>query len=168
VLARSHTWLLQAENLLLFGPSGVGKTHLAIAITMAMIELDQPCRFFPATALVQLLQKAKASYELPAMIQKLDRYALLVIDDISYVRRSELETSVLFELICHRYERRSLLVTSNQPFREWDTIFPSGSMTVAAVDRLVHHCHIVGIKGESYRQKQAAARVSNESSDPPT
>ena len=168
VLSRSHTWLLQAENLLLFGPSGVGKTHLAIAITMAMIEQDQPCRFFPATALVQLLQKAKASYELPAVIQKLDRYSLLVIDDISYVRRSELETSVLFELICHRYERRSLLVTSNQPFREWDTIFQSGSMTVAAVDRLVHHCHIVGIKGESYRQKQAAARVSSDATEPPT
>ncbi|QNI69418.1 istB-like ATP binding family protein [Cyanobium sp. NS01] len=66
MLSRSHTWLVQAENLLLFGPSGVGKTHLAIAITMAMIAQDQPCRFFPATALVQLLQKAKASLELPA------------------------------------------------------------------------------------------------------
>jgi DNA replication protein DnaC len=118
VLARSHTWLVKAENLLLFGPTGVGKTHLAIAITMAMIEQVQACRFFPATALVQLLQKAKASFELPARIQKLDLYALLVIDDISYVRRSELETSVLFELIGHRYERRSLLVTSNQLFRE--------------------------------------------------
>ena len=161
-------WLLQAENLLLFGPSGVGKTHLAIAITMAMVAQDQVCRFSPATALVQLLQKAKAAYDLPAMLQKLDRYALLVIDDISYVRRSELETSVLFELICHRYERKSLLVTSNQPFREWDDIFPSGSMTVAGVDRLVHHCHIIGIKGECYRQKAAAARVSSDQSDPPT
>jgi DNA replication protein DnaC len=92
---------------------------------MAMIEQDQACRFFPATALVQLLQKAKASYELAAVIQKLDRYSLLVIDDISYVRRNELETSVLFELICHRYGRKSLLVTSNQAFREWDEIFPS-------------------------------------------
>ena len=75
---------------------------------------------------------------------------------------------MLFELICHRYERKSLLVTSNQPFREWDEIFPSGSMTVAAVDRLVHHCHIVGIKGESYRQKAAAARASSDQRDPPT
>ena len=167
-LSRQTTWLLQAENLLLFGPSGVGKTHLAIAITMAMVQQDQACRFYPATTLVQLLQKAKASYELPAVLQRLDRYALLVIDDISYVRRSELETSVLFELICYRYERKSLLVTSNQPFRDWDEIFPTGSMTVAAVDRLVHHCHIVGIKGESYRQKAAAARLLADSEDPST
>ncbi len=103
---------------------------------MAMVAQDHACRFFPATTLVQLLQKAKAVYDLPAMLQKLDRYALLV--------------------------------TSNQPFREWDDIFPSGSMTVAAVDRLVHHCHIIGIKGESYRQKPAAARVSSDQSNPPT
>ncbi len=77
----------------------MGKTHLAIAITMAMIEQDQACRFFPATSLLHLLQMAKASYELPALIQRLDRYALLVIDVVSYVRRSELETSMLFELI---------------------------------------------------------------------
>jgi DNA replication protein DnaC len=93
-----------------------GKTHLAIAITMAMAMAmaaqDQACRFFPATTLVQLLQK-------------LDRNALLVIDVISYVRRSELETSVLFELICHRYERKSLLVTSNQPLREGTTSSPA-------------------------------------------
>jgi DNA replication protein DnaC len=79
-------WLMQTENLLLFGPSSVGKTHLSIAITMAA--QDQPCRFLPATTLVQLLQK-------------LDRYALLVIDDISCVRRSELESALLFVLICH-------------------------------------------------------------------
>ncbi len=120
---------------------------------MAMAAQDQACRFFPATTL---------------LLQKLDRYALLVIDDISYMRRSELETSVLFELICHRYERKSLLFTSNQPFREWDDISPSGSMSVAAVDRLVHHCHIIGFKGESYRQKAAAARVSRNPGDPPT
>lgn len=127
---------------------------------MALIAMAQPCRFFAATALVQLLQKGKAVYELPAMLQKLDRFGLLVIDDISYVRRSELESSVLFELICHRYERRSLLITSNQPFRDWDDIFPSSSMTVAAVDRLVHHCRIVEIGGESYRQRQAKARLA--------
>jgi DNA replication protein DnaC len=102
------------------------------------------------------------------MLQRLDRYALLLIDDISYVRRSWLETSVLFELICYRYERKSLLVTSNQPFRDWADIFPTGLMTVAAVDRLVHHCHIIGIKGENYRQKADAAGLLSDTKGPPT
>ncbi len=167
MLSRSHISLLQTENLLLFGPSGVGKTFLAMAVTMAMVEQDQPCSVFPATALMQFLQKAKAECELPALIKKQDRYSLLVIDDMTYVRRSELETSVLFELICHRYGRKSLLVTSNQPFREWDEMFPSGPMTVGAGERLVHHCHIVGIKGESYWQKTAAAGVSGDGANPP-
>ena len=148
-----------AEHLLLFGPGVVGKTNRAIAIMMVMIEQDQACRLFQATSLVQLLQKAKASFELPVLIQKLDRYGLRVIVDISYsyVPCGELETWVLFKLIRHRYERRSLLVTSNQPFREWHKILPSGSMTVTVVDPLVHHCHIVGIvgiEGERSRQKQ--------------
>jgi DNA replication protein DnaC len=84
------------------------------------------------------------------------------------VRRSDLETSLLLEMICHSYERKSLLATSNHPCREWDDIFPSGSMTVAAVDPLVPHAHIIGIQGESYRYKAAAARVSSDQSDPPT
>jgi DNA replication protein DnaC len=77
-------------------------------------------------------------------------------------------TSVLFKLICHRYEHKSLQMCSNEPFREWDEIFPSGSMTVAAVDLLMQHCHIVGIKGESYSQKAGAAGVSSDKNDPPT
>jgi DNA replication protein DnaC len=119
----------------------VGKTHLAIAITMAMVALQKVCPLFPATTLVKVLQK-------------LDRYSLMVIDDMSCVRRSEMESSVMVELICHRYERKSLLVTSNQPFREWDDNFPSGSISVAAVDRLVHHCHIIDIKGRATGRRQ--------------
>lgn len=157
-LGRNPEWLQRGENLLLFGPSGVGKTHVAIGIVIALIGLDQPCRFYPATALVQELQKAREAYELPAALQKLDRYPLLLIDDIGYVRRSEQESAVLFELICHRYERRSLIVTSNQPFTAWEEIYPSSSMTVAAVDRLVHHCRIVEITGDSHRRAQAASR----------
>ena len=159
MLSRQSDWLQRGVNLLLFGPSGVGKTHIAIGIALALIALDQPCRFYAATALVQELQKARSEYGLPSALERLDRYPLLLIDDVGYVRRDEQESSVLFELICHRYERRSLLITSNQPFTAWEEIFPSSSMTVAAVDRLVHHCRIVEISGESHRRQEAAQRT---------
>jgi DNA replication protein DnaC len=153
-LAHDNGWLDRAENLLLFGPSGVGKTHLAAGICRSLIALDRSARFFSATTLVQELQRAKAEFALAKALNKLDRYALLVIDDIGYVRKDEAETSVLFELVMHRYERRSLLVTSNQPFSEWENVFSTSAMTVAAVDRLVDHSTIVQISGESYRRKR--------------
>ena len=80
--------------------------------------------------------------QLPQVLSKLDRYDLLIVDDLGYVKKSEVETSVLFELIAHRYERKSLLITANQPFSQWDAIFSDSMMTVAAVDRLVHHALI--------------------------
>ena len=153
-LAHDTGWIDRAENLLLFGPSGVGKTHLASGICRSLVALDRSARFFTGTALVQQLQQAKADYALAKALNKLDRYALLVIDDIGYVRKDEAETSVLFELVMHRYERRSLLVTSNQPFSEWEHVFSTSAMTVAAVDRLVDHSTIIQINGESYRRKR--------------
>jgi DNA replication protein DnaC len=162
-LAHDTGWLDRAENLLLFGPSGVGKTHLAAGICRSLIALDRTARFFSATTLVQELQRAKADYALAKALNRLDRYALLVIDDnrfaeakgYGYVRKDEAETSVLFELVMHRYERKSLLVTSNQPFSEWENVFSTSAMTVAAVDRLVDHSTIIQINGESYRRKRA-------------
>ncbi len=159
-LAHDSGWLDRAENLLLFGPSGVGKTHLAAGICRSLIGLDRSARFFTATTLVQELQRAKAEFGLARALNKLDRYALLVIDDIGYVRKDEAETSVLFELVMHRYERRSLLVTSNQPFSEWENVFSTSAMTVAAVDRLVDHSTIIQINGESYRRKRARRSAS--------
>lgn len=157
-LSQDSGWLERAENCLIFGPSGVGKTHLACGVARGTLELGKRVKFFSATALVQQLQFAKQQLQLPAARQKLDRFDLLIIDDLGYVKKSEAETSVLFELIAHRYERKSLMITANQPFSQWETIFSDSMMTVAAVDRLVHHALIVEIQTQSYRKQSAANR----------
>jgi DNA replication protein DnaC len=152
-LAGAIGWLHAAENLLLFGPSGVGKSHLAAAIGHALIDQGMRVRYTAASALVQELQSAKQALRLADALAKLDKYRLLIIDDIGYVKRTESETSVLFELIAHRYESASVLITSNQPFSAWDHIFPDDMMAVAAIDRLIHHAHVVELNGESYRKR---------------
>jgi len=151
-LAQSSEWVKKSENLLLFGPSGVGKTHLAAAIGYGLVQQGERALFSAATHLVQQLQAAKQELQLPQALAKLDKYALLIVDDIGYVRPNARESSVLFELIAHRYESNSLLITSNQPFSAWDSLFGDSAMAVAAIDRLVHHAHIVDIQGESYRK----------------
>lgn len=148
-------WLRQGHNLLLFGASGLGKTHLAAALGYALIEQSIRVKFTTGTNLVQQLQKARGELTLAAELRKLDKYELLIIDDLGYVKRSDCESQVLFELIAHRYERSSLLITTNQAFSEWDSIFGDNMMTVAAIDRLVHHSTIYQLEGESYRKKQA-------------
>ena len=152
-LAETDTWIKQANNLIIFGPSGVGKTHIAAAIAYRQIELGTKAKFFQTSHLVQLLQQAKAQFRLKELLMKLDRVPLIIIDDIGYIKKDEHETSVLFELICHRYETGSLIITANQPFSKWDAIFPDSMMAVAAIDRLVHHASIISISGESYRVK---------------
>jgi len=151
-------WLARAENVLFFGPSGVGKTHLSTAVGQAMVAFGKRVKFLPATTLVQQLQQAKLQLQLPTLLSKLDRYDLLIIDDLGYVKKTEVETSVLFELIAHRYERKSLLITANQPFSQWDSIFSDSMMTVAAIDRLVHHATIIELQAESFRKQAALAR----------
>ena len=95
---------------------------------------------------------------LPEALARLDKYAVLILDDIGYVKPGEMESQVLFELIGHRYETGSLVITSNQPFSDWDQIFGDSIMTVAAIDRLVHHATLLECKGESYRKKAATKR----------
>jgi DNA replication protein DnaC len=153
-LKDSHQWTLRADNVLLIGPSGVGKSHIAAALGHHLIEHGVRVKWLSASELVQQLQKAKQELDLMAWMTRLDKYPVLIIDDIGYVKKSDGETQVLFEFIAHRYESGSLIVTSNQPFSQWDQIFPDALMTVAAVDRIIHHAHIIEIEGESYRKKQ--------------
>ena len=114
--------------------------------------------FTRTTDLVQRLQVARRELALESAIAKLDRYDLLILDDIAYVTKDQAETSVLFELIAARYERRSMLITANQPFGEWGKIFPDQAMTLAAIDRLVHHATILEMNVESYRRREALDR----------
>lgn len=157
-LASSDSWLEQGANVLFFGRHGAGKSHLAAGLGRALIENGRRVLFVRTRELVQQLQVTNRELRLEAAIAKLDKYHLLVLDDIAYVAKDQAETSVLFELIAVRYERRSLLITANQPFGEWGKIFTDKTMTLAAIDRLVHHATILEMNVESYRRKVALKR----------
>ena len=148
-------WLEAGANLILFGPPGGGKTHLAAAIGLGLIENGWRVLFTRTTDLVQKLQVARRELALEAAIMRLDKYHLIILDDLAYVTKDQPETSVLFELISARYERRSIAITANQPFGDWNRIFPDPAMTLAAVDRLVHHSTILELNVESYRRREA-------------
>ena len=157
-LAAGDAWLDKGANLILFGPPGTGKSHLAAALSFALVENGWRVLFARTTDLVQRLQIARRELTLEAAIARLDKYHLLILNDLAYVTKDQAETSVLFELIGARYERRSLLVTANQPFGEWGKIFPDQAMTLAVIDRLVHHASIFEMNVESYRRRTALER----------
>ena len=154
-LCAGDSWLENGSNLILFGPPGGGKSHLASAIGLSLVENGWRVHFARTSDLVQKLQVARRELALEAAIRALDRFDLLILDDLAYVTKDQAETSVLFELIGARYERRSMLVTANQPFGEWGRIFQDPAMTLAAVDRLVHHSTIFEMNVESYRRRTA-------------
>jgi DNA replication protein DnaC len=128
-LAAGDSWLDQGANLMFFGPPGGGKSHLGAALGLALVENGWRVLYTRTTDLVQKLQTARQVLQLEAAIAKLDKYHLLILDDLAYVTKDQAETSVLFELISARYERRSMLITANQPFGEWGRIFPEQSVS---------------------------------------
>ena len=157
-LCAGDSWLRNGANLILIGPPGGGKSHLSSAIGLGLLEKGCKVLFARTLDLVQRLQVARRELALEAAINRLDRFDLVILDDFAYVTKDQAETSVLFELISARYERRSLLVTANQPFGEWNKVFPDPAMTLAAVDRLVHHSTIFELNVESYRRRTALQR----------
>jgi len=167
-LCAGDGWLEHGANLILFGPPGGGKSHLASAIGLALIEKGWRVWFARTADLVQKLQVARRELALEAALASLERFDLLILDDITYVTKDQAETSVLFELISARYERRSMLITANQPFGEWGKIFPDPAMTLAAVDRLVHHATIFEMNVESYRRRAALERKQRGAGRPAT
>ena len=144
-------FLDRKENVLAFGNPGSGKTHLLCAIGQEMIYQDRRVLFRHCDLLVQELLFAKDQLTLAPLLKKLSRYEALIIDDIGYVQQSREEMEVLFTLLAHRYERGSVMLTSNLPFSEWEKIFKDPMTTAAAIDRLVHHSVIIELNLPSYR-----------------
>ena len=151
-------WIETGANLIAIGNSGAGKTHVLCAIGHALVEAGRRVLYTSTTDIVQKLQAARRDLALEAALAKLDKFDLIILDDITYAQKDQAESSVLFELIARRYETRSLAIAANQPFSAWDKIFPDQAVTVAAIDRLVHHATILEMNGDSYRRRAAAGR----------
>jgi len=148
-------WLEQRFNCCLIGNSGTGKTHLATALGLAACRQGRRVRFFTAALLVQRLEEAQKHYQLERFLAQLDKTDLLICDELGYLSFSRAGAELLFQVFADRYERRSLLITSNLPFVEWAQIFQGERMTAALLDRLTHRCHIFEMNGESYRFRES-------------
>ena len=147
----------RGDNVLIFGLPGRGKTHLACAIGHELVQRGRRVLFASTNLLVQRLLAAKRDLELERALKRLDRYDLLILDDLGYVQQDRAEMEVLFTLLAERYERRSVVITSNLVFSQWDQIFKDPMTTAAAIDRVVHHSVILEMTGPSVRTEQAKA-----------
>jgi DNA replication protein DnaC len=153
-LARCE-WISHKFNCCLVGGQGTGKTHIAIALGLAACRGGFRVAFYTAAELVDHLEKAQKQYALDRFLGQLERTPLLICDELGYVSFSRGGVELLFRVIADRYERGSMLITSNLPFSEWNQVFQGERMTGALIDRLCHHCHIFDMNGESYRFRQS-------------
>ena len=156
-LARSE-FVDRRENIIALGPSGVGKTHVAIAIGLAACQHGIKTRFATAAALVHELIEARDDKRLLRLQKQLASHELLIIDELGFVPLSRTGAELLFELISQRYERGATIITSNLPFDEWNTTFGEERLTGALLDRLTHHVHILEMNGQSYRLAQSRSK----------
>jgi DNA replication protein DnaC len=157
-LARGE-WIREHYNCCLIGNSGTGKTHLAIALGQAACRHGRHVRFHTAASLVNQLEEAQKQYRLEKLLSALERVDLLIVDELGYLSLSASGAELLFQVFAERYERRSILITSNLPFGEWGGVFKSERLTAALLDRLTHRCHILECNGESYRFRQSSQGV---------
>jgi DNA replication protein DnaC len=159
---REGSFIDQAVNVIVFGNPGTGKTHLVAGLGHELVRQDRTVLFTPTFQLVQRLLAAKRDLRLTAELRKLDRFEALILDDIGYVQQNREEMEVLFTLLAERYERKSVLITSNLVFSQWDQIFKDTMTTAAAVDRVVHHSVILELTIDSYRAQAAKERARGE------
>jgi len=159
------SFLSRAECVLAFGNPGSGKTHLLCGIAHELVKRGHAVLFMSAVMLVQRLLAAKRDLRLSQEIKKLDRFAAVLIDDIGYVQQDREEMEVLFTLLAERYERRSVMITTNLVFSKWDQIFKDPMTTAAAVDRLVHHAVILELNLPSYRAEKALEKSRGKSAE---
>ena len=150
----------RSENVLAFGNPGSGKTHLLCAIGHELIQKGKRVLFVQCNLLVQNLLIAKRDLELPRLLKRLGKYDALIIDDIGYVQQSREEMEVLFTILADRYERGTVMITSNLPFSKWEKIFKDPMVTAAAIDRLVHHSVILELNLPSYRLEKSKKRIT--------
>jgi DNA replication protein DnaC len=163
-LARCE-WIEQKYNRCLVGSHGTGKTHIAIALAQAACRRGPRVRFFTAAGLVSELERAQKQYSLDRFLGQLDRTHLLICDELGYVSMSRGGVELLFRVFAERYERGSVLITTNLPFSEWNQVFQGERMTAALLDRLTHRCHIFEMNGESYRFRESMKTKKNRKSE---
>ncbi len=166
-LARCQ-WVDQHHTAGLIGNSGTGKTHMATSIGLCACRAGKRVKFTTAATLANQLEEAQKQYRLERLLKQMEKVDLLIIDELGYLSFSRTAAELLFQVFADRYERGSILVTSNLPFDEWASVFQGERMTAALLDRFTHHCTIIEMNAESYRFRESTQSASRAASPPKT